>query len=423
MEHLESAYKWRILEFNIKRRTGVDHLNEDLFKKEKRRWRIILKCIVKAAPSDTRWEYRFESIKAVKYQIKEISLALDELKNTYLDCETLAASLIKQIHSYEFIVLTTIWYHLLSKLHIFSQLLQRKDMAISIALQHSSAMLLSLDDFKNNFEEIIKEARESSVAINVIAQFTERPSRDTQILTSRNNECLDKSPEPSLPLPKRRVHDIPDNDIEPSEEEIEPIECCEDIDIYDLIPEIDDECNHLTITDEDKFKQYCFYKLIDIVKDSLQERFESYNSLNEIFGFLFDNKKLKTMNTNEFNANCTNLVKHLEGDIEEVEFKNELSILKYILEDNYTIIQNFQFILERNLEELYSNVCIVYRIILTIPITVAHCERSFSKLKSIENYLRSTMSQEKLSGLAILSIENAAARTIDYNDIIDEFAS
>ena len=46
-EHLESAYKWRILEFNIKPRTGIDHLNEDVFNKEKRRWRIILKCIVK----------------------------------------------------------------------------------------------------------------------------------------------------------------------------------------------------------------------------------------------------------------------------------------------------------------------------------------------------------------------------------------
>ncbi|XP_065658869.1 uncharacterized protein LOC136083401 [Hydra vulgaris] len=47
-EHLESAYKWRILEFNIKRKTGIDHLNEDVFNKEKRRWQIILKCIVKA---------------------------------------------------------------------------------------------------------------------------------------------------------------------------------------------------------------------------------------------------------------------------------------------------------------------------------------------------------------------------------------
>ena len=37
------------------------------------------------------------------------------------------------------------------------------------------------------------------------------------------------------------------------------------------------------------------------------------------------------MDTNEFVSSCTNLVKHLEGDIEEVEFKSELSILKYII--------------------------------------------------------------------------------------------
>ena len=33
------------------------------------------------------------------------------------------------------------------------------------------------------------------------------------------------------------------------------------------------------------------------------------------------------------------------------------------------------------------------------------------------------MSQERLSGLTILSIENATSRTTDYNDITDEFAS
>lgn len=33
-EHLESAYKWRILEFNIKRRTGIDHLNEDVYNED-----------------------------------------------------------------------------------------------------------------------------------------------------------------------------------------------------------------------------------------------------------------------------------------------------------------------------------------------------------------------------------------------------
>jgi len=52
------------------------------------------------------------------------------------------------------------------------------------------------------------------------------------------------------------------------------------------------------------------------------------------------------------------------------------------------------------------NASIAYRILLTIHVTVASAERSFSKLKLIKSYLRSTMSQEKLNGLAILSIEN-----------------
>ena len=35
---------------------------------------------------------------------------------------------------------------------------------------------------------------------------------------------------------------------------------------------------------------------------------------------------------------------------------------------------------------------IAYRILLTIPVIVASAERSFSKLKLIKSYLRSTMS-------------------------------
>ncbi|KAK8357041.1 hypothetical protein V6Z11_A05G396900 [Gossypium hirsutum] len=43
---------------------------------------------------------------------------------------------------------------------------------------------------------------------------------------------------------------------------------------------------------------------------------------------------------------------------------------------------------------------------LTVPVTVTLAKRSFSKLKLIKTYLRSSMSQERLNGLAILSIEN-----------------
>ena len=44
----------------------------------------------------------------------------------------------------------------------------------------------------------------------------------------------------------------------------------------------------------------------------------------------------------------------------------------------------------------------VLRILQTIPVSVAKGERSFSKLKLIKSYLRSSLAQEKMSNLAIL---------------------
>ena len=49
---------------------------------------------------------------------------------------------------------------------------------------------------------------------------------------------------------------------------------------------------------------------------------------------------------------------------------------------------------------IYLNVSIAYQILLTIPVTRASVEKSFSKLKQLRNCLRSTMLQERLNGLA-----------------------
>ena len=70
----------------------------------------------------------------------------------------------------------------------------------------------------------------------------------------------------------------------------------------------------------------------------------------------------------------------------------------------------------------FPNACIAYRIFLTIPVTVASIERSFSKLKIIISYLRSIISQEKLIGLAILLIENEMLEELEYKNLISQFA-
>jgi hypothetical protein len=80
----------------------------------------------------------------------------------------------------------------------------------------------------------------------------------------------------------------------------------------------------------------------------------------------------------------------------------------------------FQFV--RDID-CFPNILIAYRILFTVPVTVASAERSFSKLKLLKNYLRSTMSQERLTGLATLCIEKDKLDEINVDAIIDDFAS
>ena len=71
----------------------------------------------------------------------------------------------------------------------------------------------------------------------------------------------------------------------------------------------------------------------------------------------------------------------------------------------------------------FPNACIAYMILLTILVIIAYVERTFSKLKLIKSYLRATMSQERLNGLAILSIEKNMLEKINYKSLINNFAS
>ena len=57
-----------------------------------------------------------------------------------------------------------------------------------------------------------------------------------------------------------------------------------------------------------------------------------------------------------------------------------------------------------------------------IVVSTAECERSFSALKRIKTYLRSTMSNERLCDLAILSIEKEISRNLVLDEVVDMFA-
>ncbi|KAM0038348.1 putative transcription factor and/or regulators TTF-type(Zn) family [Helianthus debilis subsp. tardiflorus] len=105
------------------------------------------------------------------------------------------------------------------------------------------------------------------------------------------------------------------------------------------------------------------------------------------------------------NENFLGLVEMLEEFDPVIVLKMHSDVLEYMKEDGYS-----------------PEVCIAYRILLTILVTVASAERSFSKLKLLKSYLRSSMSQERLSGLAMIAIENEVLNDINCEELIHQFA-
>ncbi|XP_060870008.1 52 kDa repressor of the inhibitor of the protein kinase-like [Metopolophium dirhodum] len=69
---------------------------------------------------------------------------------------------------------------------------------------------------------------------------------------------------------------------------------------------------------------------------------------------------------------------------------------------------------------MFPNIKCLLTILSVIPITTASAERSFSSLKRIKTYLRSTMSQERFNGLAMLHINKDIQ--VKPGEVLDVFA-
>ena len=66
--------------------------------------------------------------------------------------------------------------------------------------------------------------------------------------------------------------------------------------------------------------------------------------------------------------------------------------------------------------DIYPNVYILLTILRTLPVSTAISERSFSTMGRLETYLRSSIGNERMTGLALLSIHKD--RQIDREKII-----
>ena len=153
-------------------------------------------------------------------------------------------------------------------------------------------------------------------------------------------------------------------------------------------------------------------------------RFQQMHENAERFSFLTPSKLLNR----EVSINV-DLVDSDDADIAEIPRERQ-RLIHFIEAAQTTVslkeqgpLELLQFFQHFELADSVPNLVVLLRIFLTIAFSVATCERSFSKLKLIKNYLRPTMGNERLSSLAIMSIERDTADTVDFEDVINSFAA
>jgi len=70
---------------------------------------------------------------------------------------------------------------------------------------------------------------------------------------------------------------------------------------------------------------------------------------------------------------------------------------------------------------LYQNLSVLLQVLVTLPVTTATAERSFSTLKRLKTYLRSSIRDERLTSLALIHV-HAQTTPVEPVEVVDKFA-
>ncbi|XP_050369399.1 uncharacterized protein LOC126787590 [Argentina anserina] len=253
------------------------------------------------------------------------------------------------------------------------KVLQSDDMQIDVAINYVKGLIAWLDRFRESgFTNALKDAKDIADTLKVASVFPERRH-----------------------IQKKRFFDKSSSEPSPSS------------------------------SGEESFRVPYLMFIIDQAKGSLIIRFEQYQQYEDIFGFIFTSESLCSMHDDDLRNACIHLeitLQHGESsDVHGEALFRELKLLREVLPMGKMVDADILSCLqERN---TFPVAKIAYRILLTVHVTVASTEKSFSKLKLLKSYLRSTMSQERLNGLALISIDNEMLGKISYNKLIDDFAA
>lgn len=178
-----------------------------------------------------------------------------------------------------------------------------------------------------------------------------------------------------------------------------------------------------TSTAEEHFRREFFLHLVDTALATTRERFSYMQDFFKLYGFLYSTEMMKSTVQGGSLDECCNRFEKTMDDVDAGDLKMEITgAVRSFPPQISSPLEILNYIYKENLLDLYPNLSIALRLLLTLPVTAASGERSFSTLKRLKTYLRSTMSQERPSSLAVISIEHEIVETLDTDSIITRFA-
>lgn len=178
----------------------------------------------------------------------------------------------------------------------------------------------------------------------------------------------------------------------------------------------DGQCKETVFNARESFKISCFYVACDNLITQLKFRMSAYDDTLSKFSCLFEKDKQKMY------ANAKILQKTYSCDLEEA-FADEFTHAYSVIKNERSLTKKLKKIHKLGVVDTFANVDTALRLFLTLPISNASGERSFSTLKRIKSPLRNCMSHSKLNSLALLAIEGDVTVKLDYEDIISIFTA
>lgn len=341
--------------------------NSTLVQKQKR---YTLKTL-----SSTRWSSRFQTVTSIKYNYSIILKTVTKIILTSSNAEEkrTAQQIKNKMETFEFVLLTVLQAKILENVNIVSNLLQSKNMDLHRAVQLLDNCRETLVSFRNQYDEFFTECKNIARSWNT------------------TTECAIRR------VSRTRKH-------------------------FDELAQDERICDP-----KKRFEICVFNGSLDIIISQIRIRFESMRTVNSNFNILDPKGALLCEDNELFFTEARKLVEAYPLDLSN-EFLEQLLLTRNALKSQLRNAKSTYEAAKIIIVDFYCTsicipeVCSAYILYLTLPVTTASAERSFSKLKLIKNYLRSTMTQTRLSSLAFINIENKMAREIDINIIVEEFA-